>query len=190
MVHNDPKDGPCGKTIRQAGVMLSETRSFAKASCGKLRFPATSPISSKVTCSMRITFHPRTAIRLSASLKWWGVLASICVLGTILVANAYPLSWIALWPATVSVVPIAVFLFHVSVLMFGLLGKLIVLGLRRIRSRRHFEDALHTYTTSLDHQLNGLSREVEELKRTAEGLEWKVKILPTRSESKRAVLAG
>jgi hypothetical protein len=115
------------------------------------------------------------------SLKLWGVLASICVVVTILLANAFPLDWVAVWPGAFSVIPGAVFVYYLSLLVFRELKNLSVVWWKLFRSRRHFEEALEGYTSSLDLQLDGLSREVNELRRNAEELDWKAKQIPRQA---------
>jgi hypothetical protein len=114
------------------------------------------------------------------ALKLWGVLASISVVITILLANAFPLDWVAVWPGAFSVIPGAVFVYYLSLLAFRELKNLSVVCCRLIRSRRHFEDALEGYISSLDLQLDGLESELNQLRLIAAELDWKVKILPKR----------
>jgi hypothetical protein len=101
-------------------------------------------------------------------LELWGVLASLCVLGTVLIANGFPQSWIALWPAAISVIPVAVFLFYLSEMALDEFG-------RWMHSRRHIEDAMSAYAASLNLQLDGLSREIEGLKCELEETHGKVR---------------
>jgi hypothetical protein len=76
-------------------------------SCSRQRPPS----QVKVRNSMWIPSLSMTDTRLFVALKLSGVLASLCVVSTILMANAFPLSWVALWPGAFSVLPIAVFLY-------------------------------------------------------------------------------
>ena|ERR1700682_1478223 len=112
------------------------------------------------------------------ALKLWSVLASICLVATILLAKAFPASWIAVWPGALSVQPSLAFLYLASLRMIASVEKLILARSRMLaRSRRHSEGGLGA-SPSLNERLNGLSREVDELKRIAEELDWKVKGIP------------
>jgi hypothetical protein len=110
------------------------------------------------------------------SLKVWGVLASICVVVTILLAKAFPLSWIALWPAAFSVLSTVVYLCLALLRIIASFGKLIITGKRMLdQSRRNSHNWLDAYSPAPNEKLDGLSQEVDELRRIAEQLDWIVK---------------
>jgi hypothetical protein len=117
-------------------------------------------------------------------LKYWGILASICVFATIIVASAFPLDWVAVWPAAVSLIPSTIFLYYLSPVAFRELKRLIAVCWKLIRSRRHFEDALKGYTSSLDLQLDGIDGEIKQLCIIAAELDWKMKAIPKRPARK------
>jgi hypothetical protein len=130
---------------------------------------------------MRPTLSRKTNLRVHILLRLWGILASICIFGTILIANAYPLSWVAVWPGTLSVLTIVVFLYLVSLRITALVEKLILAGRRMIgRPRRRSEGKLEASSPSLNESVDGLSHEVDELRRIAEELDWKMKLIPKR----------
>jgi hypothetical protein len=113
-------------------------------------------------------------------LKLWGVLASLCLVVTVLLANAFPLDWVAVWPAAFSAISSAVCLYYVSLPVFRELKNLTVVCWRLIRPGRHFGYGLDGYSSSLDLQLDGLEGDVKQMKLIAAELNWKVKVLPKR----------
>lgn len=122
------------------------------------------------------------------ALKLWGVLTSICVLVTVLLANAFPWEWVAVWPGALSVISGAVFLNYLTLPTVTELKNLSVVCWKLIRSRRHFEDALEGYTSTLDLQLDGLEDELKLLRLIAAELDWKVKQIPGGTGSLRHVI--
>jgi hypothetical protein len=114
------------------------------------------------------------------ALKLWGVLASICLVATILLANAFPLSWTAVWPGAFSLIPDAVLMYYLSLPVFKELKNLSAVCWKLVRSRRYFEEGVEGYTSSLDFQLDGLEGELDQLRIIAAELDWKVKVLPKR----------
>lgn len=131
---------------------------------------------------MRTVRFAETNTRVLRQLRWWG---SICVVVTILLADAFPLSWVALWPAAFT---LGVSLIFLSSLVVEPVKNLVVTVWRVIRSRRHFEDALGAYTSYLHDNLDGLSREIELLERRAAELNSKVNQIPGRAGSLRHVI--
>jgi len=124
------------------------------------------------------------------ALKLWSVLASICVAATILLANAFPLSWVAVWPRAFSVLPVAVLLFLSSLRIIASVEKLILAGRWMFnQSRRHSQPALGTSTPSLNEKLDGVSQELEELRRIAEELDWRVGCSPAKPSTEQEISA-
>jgi cell division protein FtsB len=136
---------------------------------------------------MRTARFPKTNTRVPRQLRWWETLSAICILGTILVANVYALSWVELWPAASILGATLISLFF---LVVGPV-KTCVVG---ARSRRDFEDGAEAYISSLHSQLDDLRRELEELRFEMEqlrrkayvnGIARKLTTLPMAADNQR-----
>ena len=125
---------------------------------------------------MRTIYDPKSNIRVLRQLRWWEVLSAICILGTILAANVYSLSWAELWPAA-SILGAS--LTALSFLVVGPVKTCVVEVWRIVRSRRDFEDGAEAHISSLNSQLDDLRRELEELKFEMEQLRRKAHVNST-----------
>jgi len=122
---------------------------------------------------MRIPSYLLLDARLSKPIKLSGILASISIFTTILMANGFPLSWVALWPAAFSALPTSAFLFLSSLRVIASVEK----------SRRRSQERMGAYAPSINEKLDDLSRELEELEDEMARLDSKV---CTRTVSRRA----
>jgi len=109
---------------------------------------------------MRTVHFPKKNTHAPLQLRWWEALSAICIFGTILAANVYPLSWVELLPAA-SILGVS--LISLCFLVIGPVKTYVVVW-RIVRSRHDFEDGAEAYISSLNRQLDDLRRELEELK--------------------------